>query len=168
MQKPEIATKPELTIVGMRAAFIHALSPDATNLEVIGPLWTTFASRAGSVAHRIDTTMYGIIYGEPAEERSHPEELQYIAGVPVRSRADLPGGMIAWTVPETTFAIFVHRGPIHAIGETVEFIYRTWLPGSGYAHSGVADVEVYDERFCPESEGSEMEYWISVTRSAAE
>jgi AraC family transcriptional regulator len=65
----------------------------------------------------------------------------------------LPGGL---------FAVFVHRGPIHRIAETVGAIYREWLPGSGYEHAGVADVEVYDERFSCDSEDSEMEYWISI------
>ena len=74
MQTPEIVTKPELTVIGMRAAFIHALSPDATNFEVIGPLWQRFIDRADSVPNRIGNSMYGIVYGEPEDERSHPDE----------------------------------------------------------------------------------------------
>lgn len=167
MQAPEIVTKPEFTVIGMRAAFIHALSPNATNFEVIGPLWKRFIDCVDSIPNRIGKSMYGIICGERDDERSHPDELQYVTGVPVRSGADVPDGMIAWTVPATTFAVFTHRGPIRKIGETLEEIYRGWLCDSGYSHSGIADVERYDERFCPDSEDSEMEYWISVVPVAA-
>ena len=36
--------------------------------------------------------MFGVIYGCPVEERSHPDELQYIAGVPVHSTSEIPDG----------------------------------------------------------------------------
>jgi AraC family transcriptional regulator len=76
--------------------------------------------------------------------------------------ADLPPGMVSHTVPADTFAVFIHRGPIHLIGQTCAEIYRRWLPQSAYEHSGIADVELYDHRFCTDGEDSEMEYWISV------
>ena len=70
--------------------------------------------------------------------------------------------MVAWTVPAATFAVFEHRGPIRNLATTCREIYRHWLPASAYEHSGIADVERYDERFCPDGEDSVMEYWVSV------
>jgi predicted transcriptional regulator YdeE len=164
MHEPQIVEKPALTVVGLETPFIHALSPDTNNFKVIGPLWDRFVHRAGEVPHRIGDAMYGIIYGRPATERSHPDELQYIAGVPVSSAAEVPVGMVSHTVPAGTFAVFLHHGPITKIADTCREIYRIWLPRSAWVHAEIADVELYDQRFDCENEASEMEYWISVKR----
>jgi AraC family transcriptional regulator len=163
MLQPQIVHKPALTIVGLETAFIHILSPQATNVEVIGPLWDRFLRRANEISHRVGQNMYGVIYARPETERSHPDELQYIAAVPVSSTAEVPAGMVSYTVPASLFAVFTHRGPIRTIRDTVREIYRVWLPQSEYVHTEVADVELYDHRFCVDGAESEMEYWISVT-----
>ena len=167
MQEPQIVDKPALTVVGLETSFLHALSPVTNNFKVIPPLWEEFSRRAGEVSNRLGKSMYGIIYGRPESERSHPHELQYIAAV-AASRADkIPDGMVSRTIPAGKFAVFLHRGPIQNIGDTCYQIYRVWLPQSSWQHSEIADVEVYDERFCPEGDESEMEYWISVTPKAS-
>jgi len=162
MQQPVIANKPELTIVGLQRSFVHAQSPDANNLQVLGRLWSEFLPPAGSVPHRVGHAMYGVIFERPPAERSHPHELEYIAGVAVNSTENLPAGMVAHMIPAAQFAVFLHRGPIQNIGATVGEVYRGWLPASPYEHSRLADIELYDERFCPDSGDSVMEYWISI------
>lgn len=162
MPEPIIADKPELTVVGLQRSFIHALSPDATNMDVIGPLWGELLKRAASVPHRVGHAMYGVIFARTPGERSHPDELEYLAGVAVQSASAVPAGLVARKIPAGQFAVFLHRGPIRDIGATIRAIYRVWLPASRYEHSGLADIELYDERFCPDGDQSVMEYWISV------
>jgi len=162
MLHPKITEKPEFSVIGCRQAFIHALSPDANNLAVIGSLWCKFLARADQVPNRIGDEMFGIIYDRPESERAHPHELQYIAAVRVSSTAEIPDGMAAWTVPGGMFAVFTHRGRIENIGATVHEIHRVWLPSSQYEHAEMAEVEVYDHRFCPDREDSEMEYWVPI------
>lgn len=166
MQPPQIVEKPELVVIGCEASFIHALSPDATNFEVIGPLWDKFINRMDQAPNRVGHATYGVIYGKPADERSHRDELQYIAGAPVSSTIDVPQGMVAHSIDPTTFAVVIHRGPISGIGETVCELYREWLPQSAFEHAMIADVERYDERFNCDGRDSEMEYWISVKAKA--
>jgi AraC family transcriptional regulator len=167
MPEPQIVEKPALTVVGLEAPFISALSPDATNFKVIGPLWDKFVHRAKEVPNRLGHDMVGIVYGRPPQVRSHPHEMQYIAGVPVSNTATIPPGMVAYRVPAGTFAVFTHRGPINAIGKTVDEIYRVWLPRSTWQHAQIADVEVYGERFCSGGDDAEMEIWISVVPKTA-
>jgi AraC family transcriptional regulator len=162
MIQPIILEKPALTVIGMETSFLHALSSQATNLKEIGALWERFLHRARLVSNHLSTASYGIVYERPESQRSHPDELQYIAGVAVSSTAEVPAGMVAYSVPAGTFAVFTHRGPIHRIGETMHTIYRVWLPQSAYRHAHTADVEVYDQRFHADSADSEMEYWVPV------
>lgn len=162
MLEPQILDKPAMTIVGLETPFLHGLSPETNNFKVIPPLWDAFSKRMAELSERIGHASYGIIYSRAEEQRSHPHELQYIAGAQVRPGASVPDGMVSRTIPAGTFAVFLHRGPIQKIGETCYEIYRVWLPQSHWQHSDIADVEVYDERFDCEGENSEFEYWISV------
>src|SRR5262245_10221099 len=156
MLAPQIVDKPELVIVGLDAPFISVLSPDANNFSVIGRLWEQVGHRAGEVPNRIGHDMIGLCFDRPAAERTHPHEMQYLAGVRVSSVAEIPKGMTAHTVPAGKFAVFTHRGPIRKFGDTVAEIYRVWLPQSGYRHAGIADIELYDDRFCVDGTESEM------------
>jgi AraC family transcriptional regulator len=168
MDQPLIADKPILTVIGQECSFIHSQSPQANNLRVIGALWREFLERAQSIPNRAGQAMYGVIYERPPHERAHPHELQYIASVAVNSAAEIPAGLVARSIPPATFAVFLHHGPINRIAATVREIYREWLPASPYEHSAIADIELYDHRFCPDGEDSVMEYWISIQpRSAA-
>lgn len=162
MIEATIVEKPAMAFIGLEASFNHGLSKDSTAAQVIGPLWSQFGCRAEEVPSRVGHDMYGVIYGRPEAERKHPDELQYIAGVLVSAADKIPPGMVARTIPAATYAVFVHRGPIHAIAETVRQIYREWLPQSGYQHAQIADIELYDRRFDCESSNSELEYWISI------
>lgn len=168
MLQPQIIEKPRLLVLGLEASFIHALSPDATNHEVIGPLWDRFIGQAERISNRVGDAMFGVIYGRPQAERSHPDELQYIAAVAVSEASEVPEGMTAHTVEAGSFAVFTLRGPISKIGDACHEIYRVWLPQSDYEHAGIADVELYDHRFHCERDDSEMEYWISVNSKAAD
>jgi len=164
---PEIVQKPALTLVGCEAPFIHALSPQANNFAVIPPLWNSLIQRVGEIPGRVGTDMVGLIFGRPEGERLHPDELQYVAAVPVADTspgepARIPAGMVCRTAAAATYAVFVLRGPIRGIGETCRHIYRRWLPASGYRHSGNADIEWYDHRFCVDGPDSEMEIWVSI------
>jgi len=162
---PQIVVKPEMTFIGMQTAFIHALSPDANNTEMIGTLWCRFLPVADSVTNRIGNDMFGLIFQEPESSRSHKHELQYIAAVQADSQPTVPEGMVCRKIPSIRFAVFTHRGSMDAIGETVGKIYREWLPASGFQQADVDDIEHYDQRFCPESAESEMEYWIPLQES---
>lgn len=168
MVEPTITEKPKMLVVGFEAPFIHVLSPDANNSEVIAPLWDRLFQNAGRVTTRIGAEMYGVIYSRPDTERSHPDEFQYIAGVSVDADSDVPDEMVAYEIGDCTFAVFLHQGPINMIGETCREFYRNWLPQSKYEHAGFADIELYDDRFKCDREDSSMEYWIPVKLTSSQ
>lgn len=162
MNEPEIVQKDAFTLVGVEAPFIGALSPDANNFDVIPPLWDRFVNRIGEVGNRSDEAAYGLVITRPEQERSHPDELLYVAGVAVCAVASLPDGMVAHEVPSSTFAVFTHRGPIADLTDTVREAVECWLPRSGYRWN-LIEVERYDQRFSIESpQESEMETWMGV------
>ena len=162
MIEPEIVQKEAFTIVGMEASFIGALSPDANNFELVPALWHRFINRLDEVESRTDEACYGLIITRPERERSHPDELLYVAGAAVRGVASIAEGMVSHTVPASTFAVITHRGPIADLPETILCAMEEWLPGSGYRWN-LLEVERYDHRFSIESpQDSEMETWMGI------
>ena len=65
-------------------------------------------------------------------------------------------------VPESRYATFTHRGPAPRIDHTVNYIYSTWLAGSGHRHTYGADLEIYDHRFHPSRPDSVIGYAIPI------
>lgn len=168
MLEPQLLQKPALTFVGMETPFISGLSKDTNASRLIPPLWDEkLIPRMNEIPNRVGAAAYGVMYVKPKAQRSHPEELQYIAAVTVSSADKLPEGMVSRIVPATTYAVVLHRGPIRTIVDTCYQIYRVWLPQSAYEHSGIADIEVYDHRFKGNADDSELEYWISVKPKVA-
>lgn len=159
---PGLETRPTLRAAGLSTRFRHCLSPEANNAEVLGALWGDFLARLGEIPDRTGEPLVGIVRPIAPGEQTHPDELLYLAGAPVTRQAALPEGIVAWEIPETTFAVFEHRGPIVRIVETIERIFREWLPAGPWEHSGIADIEVYGESFDPVSEDSVMDYLVSV------
>lgn len=163
MQVDIIERKPAI-FAGLARPFIQGLSKETNAPQVIGKLWAeTFKMHAG-IKHRVGKEMFGVIWGE--DNPSHKDELMYLAGVEVSAAKDLPPGVVAREVPGGQYARIAHRGVIGEIAKTVGYIYREWLPKSGYEHTDVADIEIYGAKFNGDSENSEMEYLISVRKKS--
>lgn len=168
MQTPRVEEKSPLRLVGLQAAFISGLSPDTNAAEVIGPLWGTLHSRIAEIQRSDPTICYGYCcFGVPSEPR-HPDEILYLAGVPVAAGAPVPAGLESIETAAGLYAVFEHRGPIWTLGTTLKAIYGDWLPTSGYRGSGKGDVEVYRQDWAADAEDSVMEYWVGIEAAANE
>ena len=63
-------------------------------------------------------------------------------------------------LPETLIAPNTIR---NTGGFSVPLPNRVWVEGSEYEHSGIADLEIYDERFNPHGDDdSQFDYCISI------
>lgn len=160
--EPVIRKMGEMNIVGCGAPFISILSPEANSHQVIPGLWDTFLKRMGEIPTAAQGTLYGLCEPVPKDERSHPEECYYIAGAPVSSLDTMPEGMVGRTVHEATYAVFTHVGKLDTLGRTMGYIYGSWIPNSNYELAAGPDLEVYDHRFDPASDTSELDICIPV------
>lgn len=160
--QPVIKKIGELKVVGPGSRYVCILSPDATSETVIPKLWDNLIQRMGEIRHAVGETTYGLSEAIAESERSHPEEFYYIAAQPVESLDDIPEGMECRTVPEGTYAVFTHVGRLDTLGETINYIHGSWAPNSGYELRPGPELELYDKRFDPASDTSEMEICIPV------
>ena len=124
MFEARIIDMPAIDIIGFETRFIHALSPDSNAGTVLGAVWGKLLEHLNKIPHRADASTYGIITDLPESERSHDDELLYIAGASVTSISVVPDGMAVRSIPAGQFAVFTHLGPIQQLGETCFQIYR--------------------------------------------
>ncbi|MCE2596661.1 AraC family transcriptional regulator [Motilimonas cestriensis] len=65
-------------------------------------------------------------------------------------------------VPEQTYAVVTHRGPIRQLAATIEWFLLNWLPESGYRGLDGYELEVYPVKYDGSAEQACMEYWLPV------
>lgn len=160
---PQFKDCPEKLIVGMGATFISVLSPDRNNFIVIPKLWSEYIARAHEIPHRTGGCGIGLCTRPPEGcARAHPEECYYVAGTEVTKIENVPAGMTSIKAPAGRYAVFTHKGKVELIGHTMNYIYSTWLPRSGVELREAPDLEIYDNRFNPNSDDSELDIWIPV------
>ncbi len=147
--EPRFVDYPSFTAVGLATPFDFV-----TAQQTIPTLWDRFVPRMKEVRNVPDRRSFGICRGH-----------EYLACVQVTQVEAVPAGMVAWTVPAGHYAVFTHRGPVSRIGETVNRIWKDWLPSSGRVHvEGAPDFELYDERFQGASEESEFDLYIPIRK----
>jgi len=153
----------EKKVIGMGSKFISALSPDANNQSVIGNLWSKYNLKSKEIPSRVSPTDIGVVtcLGD-SDEKSHPNEMFYMAGAEVNSTNIIPEGMTAMSIPAGNYAVFTHKGKINKIGMTMKYIYGSWLPKSGKKLRDAPELELYDQRFKHDSDKSELDIYIPI------
>ncbi|MCL9775170.1 helix-turn-helix domain-containing protein [Vibrio methylphosphonaticus] len=69
------------------------------------------------------------------------------------------------TVPEQTYAVITHVGPIANFPKTLEWVLNHWLPLSGFYGEEGYELERYPSHYNPLSSDACMEFWLPI-RSA--
>ena len=161
--EPVFRNVEEKKVVGIGESFISILSPNKNSDVIIPKLWEQVTNRAGEISAPPSSVWMGLCTQPPDEQRGSDDEFFYIAGREVESTESIPEGMISYTIPAGRYAAFTHKGKLDTLAETVREIHQTWLPTSGHiARADAPEIEIYDERFNPASENSEMEIWVPI------
>ena len=107
----ELVERPAFHVVGLAGRFTPATIPE------IPALWGRFAPRMGTIPGKKGWCCYGTCRPDEQGLRGTPA-LEYTACVEVDSLADVPEGMVGFTVPAGRYARFTHQGHIKQIGAT--------------------------------------------------
>ncbi|MGF1623849.1 MAG: GyrI-like domain-containing protein [Alphaproteobacteria bacterium] len=124
--------------------------------------WLRFAPHIGRVPGEVDGAAYGVCIDRCSGDG---QSFDYIAGVEVASTAAAPEGLSPLSLPARRYAVFHHPGHVSSLPDTIEAIWRTWLPGSGEQPAGEpAFLERYGEAFDPLTGAGGMEIWVPLMR----
>jgi len=148
---PRYETGAEMLIAGLSA---HYSTADASGIPA---QWKRFAPSIGSMAGKIGTAAYGVIYDGDADS------IDYLTGVQVADSAALPTGFTHLRIPTRRYAVFRHRGHVSNIRNTMEEICSTWLPKLD-GECGAPSFERYGDDFDPVTGLGIVEIWIPLRR----
>src|SRR5262245_54139735 len=115
---PRIVERPAFHVVGMAGRYTPETAAD------IPKLWERFVPKIGAVPDRKGAESFGMVAEKQKDERGEPS-FRYTACVEVDTLAHVPKGMVGFTVPANTYAVFTHTGPIAGIGKTIDAIWKT-------------------------------------------
>jgi AraC family transcriptional regulator len=154
----------QMKVVGMDTRFISMMSPEPSKTNPIPALWQDFGGRMKDIPNRADDKVaYGVTtILDPTVKKTDPYEMRYIACVEVKTFDHVPAGMTTSLVPEGNYAIFTHKGSMATFWDSMNYVYKTWLPKSGHKVRPAPHIEIYDQRFNPMSETSEFEIGVPV------
>ena len=138
--QPQLITKPAFTVVGLLLR-TQPMSPE------IPALWDKFVPRMGEIPH---PAAERVSYGLMGRFDQATGLFDYMAGTPVTQVDQLPAGMSRWDQATNTYAIL--ETTLAGIGETMDYIYRTWLPASDYQAVDAPSFERYGEAFSLENQ----------------
>ena len=158
-QEPAILTiKPKL-LVGM-----HMLTSLDENQTVA--LWQQFMPRRTEIPDTLSKDLYSVsLFGHELQYGTFDANTKFEkwAAMAVSDLGVLPDNMAPLLVSGGLYARFIHYGTYASFSETLDLMYRQWLPNSGYQLDNRAHFEVMTEKYLgPSDPNSEEEIWIPI------
>lgn len=156
--QPRIVKRDPFRVVGL------AYTGPMKAKHEIPALWQRFNERVSAVKHREQPGVsFGVFYSTP--EQFKKSEMTYLAAVAVKEPADdTPAEMVVRRVQGGRFAKITHKGPISKITETIDFLFRIWIPESDFELENRESYELYDERFRFEEADSAFDIFAAVKK----
>ncbi|KAA0943888.1 MULTISPECIES: GyrI-like domain-containing protein [unclassified Pseudomonas] len=151
--EPRMEEGKALVIAGVGGRYGKATMGD------IPRLWELFDSCIKGIRKRVGGMSYGVCYN------SRHDEFDYIAGVEVPAKSDVPSNFQSIEIPAHRYAVFPHYGPVQALKQTYERVIYEWLPSSGYKVVG-PDFERYSADFNADKGTGTVEIWLPVEAKA--
>jgi len=143
--------KGELLLV---AGFAERITYD--NIASIPQLWQKISAHIGHLPNEIPGYAYGVKFN------SDNNGFEYLAGIAVSTFEGLPGEFRTSRIPPQTYAVFIHRGHIATIRETMKAIWNEYLPQSGLTVMDAPEYERYGSSFDPRTGNGEVEIFIPI------
>jgi len=155
MQEPRFVKKDSFNVIG-----VNCKSDPSQSLH---KLWQSFGERYAEIPNVTDP---GRAYQVCVFEAPSPtEEYTFIAGMEVSDISQVPPAMITHRVPAAEYAVFEHHGSLEKMHQSYEYIFGVWLQENGYQMAEADSLEIYDERFNPQSSDSIFEIWIPIVKA---
>jgi AraC family transcriptional regulator len=119
--------------------------------------WQRFMRHLGKIPGQAGKTSYGVCWNyKPGRG------FDYLSGVEVDDGAKLPEELSQIRIPGGRYAVFTHRKHVSTIADTLDAIWKKWLPNSGHEAADTPSFERYGESFDPQSGTGGFEIWLPL------
>lgn len=151
LESPRFEKSGELLIAGFNANYTFETRVN------IPKQWQRFAPLINKVPNQIGKASYGVCWNYKSEQG-----FDYLTGVEVGDTTQLPPDFAQIRLPAQRYAVFAHRKHFSSIPDTIEAIWKKWLPNSGYIAADSPSFERYTEEFDPKTGMGGTEIWVPL------
>lgn len=144
---------PGMTLVGLTAQFVSIMAPNPDADDVIPVLW----GKVFDALEQVDEFEFGWAVGlilPSSVPDAKPGQMEYFAGLIVDATPDELGSLEVRQIKASNYVVCEHLGSLDELAETTRWFYEEYLPTAGFTERVAPHLEVYDERFDPDSSES--------------
>jgi AraC family transcriptional regulator len=151
LDRPRFEQGRELLIAGLNVSYTFETRVN------IPAQWARFAPHLGKVAGQVDKLSYGVCWNYKPDSG-----FDYLSGVEVRGASDLPADFSHIRLPAQRYVVFTHDKHVSSIPDTIDAIWKKWLPHSDYEAAKAPCFERYTESFNPQTGTGGIEIWVPL------
>lgn len=157
LEGPRVEKRGSFLIAGLRR---HYTDDRISNIPA---QWQQFVTYLGRIPGQVVRATYGLCLSP----NNGAPGIDYLSGVEVSASAGLPDEFSVVTVPAQPYAVFLHRGHVSQLRDSLDAIWQKRLPESGHQANAVsaaspAFFERYTESFDPRTTTGDVELWIPI------
>lgn len=142
--------RPARRLVGLSGRF------NSENIKTIPQIWERMNPYWNAIKRNVPGCAYGVSYG------MDEDGFGYLAGLEVGADVAQDAELTTLEIPAQFCAVFEHRGHISAFQETFGRIWSEYFANTSVQAVKGYEMELYGERFRPDSENSVVEIEIPV------
>ena len=168
--EPTIIEKGQMMLLGF-SFFGDPFTTSAgwTEENEIGRLWNrfmTYLTQYGNCIQHVKGDHVAYEVHIEAEETAKTGEWEVFVGVEVGRLEDVPTQLLIKILPPSTYAVFTFSGE-QITSDWHSYIYKEWMPGSGYQTAHKYSFQLYDQRFkgLENLDESELDVYVPVKSS---
>jgi AraC family transcriptional regulator len=152
LEDPRFENGREMLIAGYRG---HYTFETRVNIPA---QWERFAPQIGKIPTQVGSTAYGVCWNYQPDRG-----FDYLSAVEISDLAGLPDDFSHLRLAAQRYAVFTHRKHVSSIVDTLDAIWKKWLPNSGKQAAQAPWFERYDEAFDPRTGMGGFEIWLPIT-----
>ncbi len=159
--KPKVIQKESFQVLGYQ---FDANLQEVKEENLVKKALIRLQANKAQFQHRVGEYVY-LIQLYPMKEKFdvHVDKFTQIIGYEVPNAEKIPDGATLHSVPENTYVAFTHQGLERELQQSYDFLYGKWLDENRYMSLGY-DLELWDDRYKPESPDNEIDMFIAVEK----
>ncbi|UKJ06207.1 GyrI-like domain-containing protein [Solitalea lacus] len=159
-QPPRIETLKPKKLIGKRLTMCLA---ENRTFE----LWSSFMPLRKTIQNQLGSNLYSMQVYEPGLDFNLFDlqtTFEKWAAVEVSDFNSVPASMETYELQGGLYAVFIHKGPPSAFQATFQYIFKEWLPNSGYMVDTREHFELLGDKYRNNQPDSEEEVWVPIRR----
>lgn len=148
----------EHRIVSAKPLFIAGIEKryKFADLSQIPDQWNKFSPHFGKIPGQVGDVAYGV-------SNELEGGILYLTGVEATDLSRLPDDFAGIRLPASRYAVFQHRESVATLRNTIDSIWKKWLPESGHQPTlSPLFFERYGEGFDPKTGQGDIEIWVPI------